>query len=373
MTNQMKVTTSALQDVLKAVDGVVGKRVRMPILHSILIDHDVFTVTNLDYEVRVTGGVVKKFKAPIALEYRGLKDMLKYVDDKTIEIMDNAQDSVSMSFNGANYDLSSYNPDNFPTIDFPKRQRSWKINNAGIIEAMRDVRFAVSDEETRYYLNGICLVNDDNGAPHVVATNGHILAFSPIGFIPEGAEGKIIPKGVIDFLLKKKIEPDTVAFSPSKRMQLIYPGIKVTAKLIDGVYPDWRRVVPKNNKPHFTIELGKLTQLINRIVAYGRSDGSAYGISFSQCQANKLRVFGSKAGQTFTEFVDVDMHTKHDKKLKYTWQLGCSHLYLKQVCKAFSGCDKITFLMSSEGAPATIEGDNSTLKVVLMPMRVKHE
>lgn len=364
--DKMIAATSDLRAALRVVEGVVSKRAAVPILRSVLIDDHTVVASNLDVEVRVSAGLVKRFEKPVALEYRALNDMTKYIDSENITFQRDKGD-MKMSFDGSEYGITSYEADDFPKLEFTDKI-SENIHNAGIAAAVRNVSFAISKEETRYYLNGVCFTKDEAGKPHVVTTDGHRLAYQEIPFMPINANGKIVPHITVDLMAKQKTEPDTVRFSDKNTVRFTYPGMVVSSRLIDGTFPDWKRVVPKTTFDHFTVDLVTFQRTLKRIGAF-RKRGHQSAASISSNGKNSIRLTGKRVidykTQEFSENVKAEVHHADE------WACGFNIHYLIEICKAYAGCETITFRMAqNKGEPAKITGDKSAMVTVLMPMRV---
>lgn len=358
---EMTTSTSALRDIYKTLNGVVEQRNTIPILSAVHVNGDAFTVTDLDFEVQVKGGIAQSAKKPFAIEYGAIKRILPHVESDNVSVQ--IDDGIaSLNFYGSQYSAASYDANDFPFLDFGKAKKS-RIGNAGIIEAIKAVRFAVSDEETRYYLNGICFTENADEQAGIVATNGHILAFKPIAFMPENAKNKIMHYKAIDYLISQNARPDTCQFMDLK-CRFTYPGVVFTSKLIDGTFPDWRRVVPTDAIDYFKIDRKQLVATLKRIKAFATKKWKVT-VKLEQLDG-ELILSGGQYENKFREKLPAQFQTDELP------EIGLNSQYLLQICQAFSGSDAITLSWEkgSNSSPLNVRSDNSDLHVTVMPMRV---
>jgi DNA polymerase-3 subunit beta len=368
--SELTTSTSAMRAVFKSLDGIVGKYSSYPILKAVHISGKRFTVTDLDIEVCVNGGVAHPPKKPLVVEYGAIKRMLPFVDSEELSIQLD-DENVALQFNGAEYALPSYDAGDFPKMEFEDAPKS-NIGNLCIVDAMKAVRFAISDEPTRYYLNGVCFSEDANGQACIVATNGHLLACKPISFLPDGAANSILHGKAVDYLIRQGSNPDAVQFA-GKKCRFTLPGATVTAKLIDGTYPNWTRVVPQDAQPFVSFKRAQLAKALRRILAF-RSNHVQVGTAIELQDKSASLKSGESAEHQFAEKISAEILSGDQTRF------GVNAVYLLKVCKAFGDCETITLHRKPHkdddtsfyhwGEPINVSGDGSDLHVTIMPMRV---
>lgn len=365
----MKLETTAgdLSAAIKAVSGIAKFRNTIPILGTIKIRNRKIVATDLDKQVTVS--LAGKMTGGVCIPYRQLSRVCSHIDaDESIAVVDS--DGLSaMEFNGSKYTFASYSHDDFPIFQaVPSKVARVSIGNAGLAEAMRKIAFAISTEEIRYYLNGISFSTDADGSPVVVATDGHRLAVHPIPFEIEEAGGKIIPREAVQYILSRKVEPETCAFADD-RFQFNWPGITMDAKLINGTYPDWKRVVP-TGEPQYSIAISpsKWLPVLKRIASL--ADTGRIGL-----KAVKITL----PGDFDIARLEADYATDGScvEQVKIEWLkgqkpsgVGFNVHYLIEVMNSFKDCDQIVMTAPDPSEPHTFTSETSDLKVVLMPMRV---
>jgi DNA polymerase-3 subunit beta len=231
-------------------------------------------------------------------------------------------------------------------------------------------RFAISTEETRYYLNGIYLhaaVTDGLRSLRAVATDGHRLARveEPL---PEGAEtipGVIIPRKTIAEL-RKLLEEVTGSVEiglSDTRIQFKVGPITLTSKLIDGTFPEYDRVIPHGNEKVLRVGKKDFADAVGRVAAISSERSRPVKLSL---QKDLLTLSAASAEQgTATEELDGD-------RVKYEagpLEIGFQARYLSDITDQIT--DAVEFRFSDGSAPTIVRdaGDESAL-YVLMPMRV---
>lgn len=248
----LETTAGALAAALKIANMVRAPKSTIPILGAVLLDNRRMVATNLDQEVSVPFAATK-MQGRVAVHGSSL-GLLRLLDADTEISIHGTKAGAMLSFPGGSYDLPSFQAEDFPVLpDLGDDIEEILGNGAtGFPQAMAGVRYAISTEETRYYLNGVALgsISDE---PCVTATDGHRLAWQKAHVpFPESWHGIIIPHQAVTVIcglgvcdaVQVGFEGDKQASKPH-RLRVKAAGVKLTTKLIDGKYPDWHAVVPK--------------------------------------------------------------------------------------------------------------------------------
>ncbi|MEK1932056.1 MAG: DNA polymerase III subunit beta, partial [Pararhizobium sp.] len=229
-------------------------------------------------------------------------------------------------------------------------------------------QFAISTEETRYYLNGIYIHTIESKGQlklRAVATDGHRLARADLE-APAGSEGMpgiIIPRKTVSELQKLVDNPDvivTVEVSDAK-IRLTIGSIIMTSKLIDGTFPDYQRVIPTNNDKELKIDCQSFAQAVDRVSTISSERGRAVKLALSDGQLT-LTVNNPDSGSA-TEELPVGYDSD-------PLEIGFNAKYLLDITAQLSGTDAV-FMLADPGSPTLVRdmaGDDALY--VLMPMRV---
>jgi DNA polymerase-3 subunit beta len=229
-------------------------------------------------------------------------------------------------------------------------------------------QFAISTEETRYYLNGIYLhTAGTNKSPtlRAVATDGHRLAQVELA-LPEGAAGMagiIIPRktvGEVQRLIEDNEAEITLELSPGK-IRFTFGDVVLTSKLIDGTFPDYGRVIPTGNDKELVVDKKEFEQAVDRVSTVSSERGRAVKLSLSSGKL-MLSVTNPDSGSA-TEEVEVE----------YTadpLDIGFNSRYLLDIAGQIEG-EAAVLKLADPGSPTLIQDrDSKNALYVLMPMRV---
>jgi len=225
-------------------------------------------------------------------------------------------------------------------------------------------KFAISTEETRYYLNGI-YVHAHDGLLRAVATDGHRLALSEMP-LPTGAAGLpgiIVPRKTVAEI-RRLIDggDDDVSLSISDaKIRFQYGSAVLTSKLIDGTFPDYERVIPKGNTKELVIDNKIFASAVDRVATISAEKSRSVKLSLSQ-DSLALTVNNPEHGNANEDLI-VDYSND-------PLEIGFNARYLLDVAGQIEGRDA-TFYLDSSAAPALVkDSDDSDSLFVLMPLRV---
>lgn len=361
---KLETTAGQLRAALTCVNGII-ERYTLPILGCIRFEGGRIVATDLDREVSVSLPCVGEMQGSGVIDYRGLASLARHIEhDEVVQISESAGEAA-ITFNGSDYRMASLPVADFPAFDYPVGPCTM-AGNLGLVEALRRVAFCISTEETRYYLNGIALLEGPSG-PVVAATNGHRLAVMPLPAMPENATGRIIPRETVSWLLARKAEPTAVTFSEGeqRRSMFEFAGCTIASKLIDGTFPDIFRVMPRDPKPVFSVDRLEALKALRRLHAFGVASGMALEAVRLEGGAS-LSLSRSRNAAQAKE--NVSWHGEAPEK---PFEVGFNASYLIDILSRLTG-DVVTFAADGEmvGQPCLITSENDALRVVLMPMRV---
>lgn len=241
--------------------------------------------------------------------------------------------------------------------------------SAAELRALIDrTRFAISTEETRYYLNGIYVHTARNMGVDVlraVATDGHRLARFEVP-LPEGAEGMpgvIVPRktvGELRKLIDETAVEVTVSLSESK-IRFAFDEAVLTSKLIDGTFPDYERVIPADNDKNLEVDCRTFAQAVDRVSAISTEKSRAIKLSIEK-GALVLSASSPENGSAVEEIEAVYSSTP--------LEIGFNSRYLLDILAQVEG-DAVRFTMSDAASPTVVrEVADGSAVYVLMPMRV---
>jgi len=373
----MKITVErgAFLKALSHVQSVVERRNTIPILSNVMIEAAKgklkLTATDLDIEIveSIPADVIRNgaTTAPAHMLY----DIVRKLPDGAqvqAELLSQEGGRLSVSSGSVRFELACLPKEDFPQMAAGALPHKFRMEAADLKRLVDKTRFAISTEETRYYLNGIYLHAAKDGktkALRAAATDGHRLARFEID-LPDGAAdmpGVIVPRKTVGELRRLLDDAEgtiDVSLSDTK-IQFMSDGVELTSKLIDGTFPDYQRVIPAGNDKVLSLDSKEFAQSVDRVST----------ISADKTRAVKLNIAKDKLTLTV---VNPDSGTAVEE-VGATYsaaaiEIGFNAKYVLDITGQIEG-KNIRFLLSDAGSPTIIEdeGDTHTL-YVLMPMRV---
>ncbi|MEO6092247.1 MAG: DNA polymerase III subunit beta [Novosphingobium sp.] len=359
---------------LSHVQSVVERRNTIPILSNVLIEAEVggtlkVMATDLDLQV-VEHMAAVSVEAPGAITVSAhlLFDIARKLQDGSQVSLETADNRMAVRAGRSRFSLPTLPRDDFPMIVEGELPTSFEIPAATFAQLIDRTRFAISTEETRYYLNGIFLhVSDDE--LKAAATDGHRLARFTLAR-PEGAQGMpdvIVPRKCVAELRKLLEEAlDTnveIDLSASKIRFTLggENGVILTSKLIDGTFPDYTRVIPTGNDKLLRLDPKSFYEGVDRVATIATERTRAVKMALETDKVT-LSVTSPDNG-TAAEELPADYSAAG-------FEIGFNANYLKDILSQIEG-DTVELHLADAGAPTLIRQDEkSPALYVLMPMRV---
>ncbi len=370
------VERSALAKALNHVASVVERRNTIPILSNVLMRASagelILTATDLDLEI------VESIPAEVAAE--GATTVPAHVlNDIVRKLPDGAQVSLELkpedgrmilTCGQARFQLQVLPPTDFPMLDADDLTTVFTLAGGDLKRLIEKTSFAISTEETRYYLNGIYLhVSGEGGDARLraVATDGHRLAQAeaPLPSGASGMPGVIMPRKTVAEMDKLVDAPDSdvkVELSDAK-LRLTAGRVVLTSKLIDGSFPDYQRVIPQSNDKMLTVDNSEFAHAVDRVSTLSSDKGRAVKLTLSGGKL-VLSVNNPDSGSA-TEELSVDYDSE-------PLEIGFNARYLLDISKQLDG-SAAHFRLADAGSPTMVvdvEGAAPSTLYVLMPMRV---
>src|ERR1700722_19863394 len=364
---------TALLKSLGHVQSVVERRNTIPILANVLIrvtgSNVSFAATDMEIEINETvEGKVGKSGAITAPAHTLYEIVRKLPEGAQVELSAANANQLTLSSGRSHFKLGCLPVDDFPKMPEGDLKQKFKLSASDLRTLIDRTRFAISTEETRYYLNGIYLHTAKQKNVEVlraVATDGHRLARVEMP-APQGAKGIpgiIVPRktvGEVRKLIDENPGDIEIALSEAK-VRFTFDGVVITSKLIDGTFPDYERVIPSGNDKVIEVNTAEFAAAADRVATISSEKSRAVKVSLTPGHL-VLSATSPEAGSA-TEELEV----KYDGALL---DVGFNARYLLDIMQQIEG-DGARFTLADATAPAIITdvADPSAL-YVLMPMRV---
>ena len=373
---KLVVERAALLKALGHVQSVVERRNTIPILSNVLLAADGQSVrlmaTDLDLQIVEEVPATVETAGATTVSAHTLFDIVRKLPDGAQVTLDAAASKMAVTAGRARFSLQTLPREDFPVIGESDLPVSFSLPAETLVTLIDKTRFAISTEETRYYLNGIFMhapAQGSQGAPggtlRAVATDGHRLARVEIA-LPEGASGMpdiIIPRkcvAEVRKLLDERSGDVGISLSQSKIRFAIGQAV-LTSKLIDGTFPDYSRVIPTANDKLLKIDPATLREGVDRVTAIASEKTRAVKLSLDRDRVT-LSVTSPENG-TASEDVPADYSAAG-------FDVGFNSRYLIDILDQVEG-DLVEVHMADAAAPTLIrEAEDSEALYVLMPMRV---
>ena len=371
---KLTIERAALMKALGHVQSAVERRNTIPILSNVLLsaerDRLTFSATDLDMEIIDEALAQVDQPGQITAPAHTLYEIVRKLPEGA---------DVSLSFTGEDPRLtvaagrSRFNLPVLPAGDFPVMSSDGLSSRVGVdvgdlIRLIDKTRFAISTEETRYYLNGLYLHTVvDNGVQKLraVATDGHRLALAEMP-APEGSAGTpgvIVPRKTIGEarrLLEDAGENVDLQVSAQK-IRLDFNGAALTSKVIDGTFPDYTRVIPTGNTRKLEVDASEFAKAVDRVATVSSERSRAVKLSLEEDRLI-LSVNSPDSGAAEEELAVA----YGDDRL----EIGFNAKYLLEIASQVDR-ENAVFLFNSAADPTLMrEGNDTSAVYVVMPMRV---
>jgi DNA polymerase-3 subunit beta len=354
------------------VQSVVERRNTIPILSNVMIEANADGTIRLmatDLDLQINESVEAQVETPGAttVSAHTLFDIARKLPEGSQVSLAAADGKMAINAGRARFNLSTLPRDDFPVIAEGELPTKFELPATTLKEIIDKTRFAISTEETRYYLNGIFWHVTDDAQPvlKAAATDGHRLARVTVAR-PDGASGMpdiIIPRKCIAELRKLLDEIDgsvEISLSASKIRFGLGTAV-LTSKLIDGTFPDYSRVIPTGNDKILRIDPKSFMEGVDRVSTIASEKTRAVKMAL---ETDKITLsVSSPENGTAAEEVSGDYKSEG-------FEIGFNARYLMDILAQVEG-DTIEVHLADAAAPTLLrESDKASALYVLMPMRV---
>jgi DNA polymerase-3 subunit beta len=372
----MKVTVerAELLKSLGHVHRVVERRNTIPILANVLVkaDRGKLSLKATDLDLEVTDSIAAEVSpggsttVPAHMFY----EIVRKLPDGAQIVLEGSGDRAVLSLRAgrSRFTLQTLPESDFPDLAAGEMSHSFKVAAADLKRLIDKTQFAISTEETRYYLNGIYLHTAGTakaGMLRAVATDGHRLAQVELP-LPQGAAGMpgiIVPRktvGEVQRLIEAGEGEVAIELSAGK-IRFTIGNVVLTSKLIDGTFPDYARVIPANNDKSLIVDKKDFEAAVDRVSTVSSERGRAVKLSITGGRL-VLSVTNPDSGSA-TEEIEVEYEAD-------PLDIGFNSRYLLDIAAQIEG-EVAVLKLADPGSPTLVQDrDNKGALYVLMPMRV---
>ncbi|MGO3926805.1 DNA polymerase III subunit beta [Rhodopseudomonas pseudopalustris] len=372
----MKVTVERAQ-LLKSlghVHRVVERRNTIPILGNVLVRAEQgrlsLKATDLDLEVTETLPAEAAQPGATTVPAHMFYDIVRKLPDGSQIVLESDGERAVLAIRAgrSRFTLQTLPESDFPDLAAGEMGHAFALPAADVKRLIDRTQFAISTEETRYYLNGIYLHSADSAGTatlRAVATDGHRLAQVELP-LPSGAAGMpgvIVPRKTVGEV-QRLIEDSEISIGielSTNKVRFTIGNVVLTSKLIDGTFPDYGRVIPQNNDKELVVDKSEFEAAVDRVSTISSERGRAVKLALS---AGKLvlTVTNPDSGSA-TEELEVEYASD-------ALDIGFNSRYLLDIAAQIEG-EAAVLKLADPGSPTLIhDRDAKGALYVLMPMRV---
>ncbi len=354
---------------LLLVSGAVERKSTLPILSNILFDVSgqslTLTATDLELEMVAYATVDNQSDdGQVTIPARKLLDICKSLPDDSMLTFETDNDAIKISTGRSKYSLSTLPASDFPNIEEWKGDVEFTLLKSELLRLIESTHFSMANQDVRYYLNGMSIETEGHEI-RSVATDGHRLAICKISN-PElelPARQVIVPrKGILEIIrLLDPVDEGIQVFLGSNHIRIIDTEFSFTSKLVDGRFPDYRRVLPRNGDKILNANKDVLRQVLSRASILSNEKFKGVRLNFG---STELKITANNPEQEQAEEV-IEIDFPYEEV-----EIGFNVSYVLDVLNAIKETD-VKFTLADANSSVVIEGGESGEALyVVMPMRL---
>ena len=368
---KFSVNQKDLQEALGYCQGVIEKRSTLPILSNVLLDANntklTMTATDLDlifiHQINNVE-IVEEGKTTTTSSI--MFDIVrKFSSDKKINLLMNSDSKLQLESDKSIFNLNCISPSEFPLTNEDFNQNEFSVNSKQFLKLLNKCKFSVANDETRHYLSGIYIHQtevEDKIYLTAAATDSHRMSISKIRLNEKiNFDPIILPKKTIFQLcsLLDNYDGDLKISNLKSKIKFELANSILISKLIDGKFPNYIQVIPKNNQKKMESNLKSFLNSIDRVASVSLDKKDGVKFQLSQNSLN-LIVNNTNSGDG-NEMLNVKFN--HDLEISFNSR------YLIDIASQLDG-EKIEIYFNDTGSPALIKDPSDFDSIyVVMPMK----
>ena len=354
---------------LLLVSGAVERKSTLPILSNILfeVSDNSLTLTATDLELEMVAYAVisnEGDNGSITIPARKLLDICKSLPENSVITFEAKDETIKLSSGRSRYSLSTLAATDFPNIEEWKGDVEFQLLKSEFLRLIESTHFSMANQDVRYYLNGMS-IESEGSEIRSVATDGHRLAICKIAneSLSLPARQVIVPrKGILEIIrLLAPVDDNVQIFLGSNHIRIIDTEFSFTSKLVDGRFPDYRRVLPRNGDKVFETNKEALRQVLSRASILSNEKFKGVRLNFS---ASNLKITANNPEQEQAE-EEIEINFPYGDL-----EIGFNVSYVLDVLTAIKD-ENVKFTLADANSSVVIEGSsNGEALYVVMPMRL---
>lgn len=365
---KFEITRNELLKPVQAVIGVIERRQTMPILANLLIaaDGKTLTVTATDLEVELQAQVPLECDdtGEVTIPGRKCLDICRALPDGASVVVELTNGQLKLRSGRSRFSLSTLPAAEFPLVEGVEAQVRFSTVRKTLKNLLNRTSFAMAQQDVRYYLNGL-LLETDAATLRAVATDGHRLAMceTPLEMEEATQQQVILPrKGVVELLrlLDDSDEATDVALGGNK-IRVTVGSLCFTSKLIDGRFPDYDRVVPKECDKVVKADRLQMRDVLSRAAILSSEKYKGVRLVIERGR------IGVQAHNPEQEEAEDELEAEYDGE---SLEIGFNVVYLLDALAAVDNQDVILKFSDANSSCLILDPDSDAHRYVVMPMRL---
>jgi DNA polymerase-3 subunit beta len=359
---------STLLKAITRLQSLVEKRNTIPILSNVKLDANdkalTLTVTDMDLVASEQVDANIASQGALTVPALTLYDIVrKLPEGSQVALKADSSSRLNVTAGSSNFTLSYLPAEDFPVMSEGELTHKFTLASKDFLRLIDKTKFAMSNEETRYYLNGVYF-HLSNGKLRAVATDGHRLA-SVQNDAPQGSAGMpgiIIPRKAVNEIGKLLENQNEVSVALSETKIKINAGrVELLSKVVDGTFPDYSRVIPENNSKMVTVSSALFNEAVDRVSTIAADKTRAVKVKFEKGNMN-LTSQGIE-GTSAKESIACEYSAE-------PLEVGFNSRYVLEMMTQIKS-DKLNIALDNPNSPALItDATDPSVVFIIMPMRV---
>lgn len=357
----------ALLKPLQAVIGVVERRQTMPILSNVLVivrnGQLAITATDLEVELVAQTEVESESDGEITVSGRKLLDICRALPEGTRVDISLSGEKLSVKGGRSKFNLATLPAAEFPVVEDIKSGQTISVSQEALGRLIEKTHFSMAQQDVRYYLNGMLL---ETGGSHLraVATDGHRLALcqADVAGASFDEQQVIVPrKGVLELQRLMDGEGDLNIELGANHIRIQLEGIRFTSKLIDGRFPEYERVIPKESSNELKADRSQFKSALQRTAI------------LSNEKYRGIRLVIRDSGVILQAHNPEQEEAEEELAVEYSGEdieIGFNVNYLLDALGAVEGDDVTLSVQDSNSSCLIRQPGNEDCTFVVMPMRL---